>query len=381
MNSLLDVLNKSVIYLEKKKIKNARLTVEKVLSGILGIDRIMLYASFERILTEEELSKIREKLNFVVMNEIEGISHVSRNDNKNREKGETLQDITDSLDTLKILIDKSILYLEKNNIKEAKLITEIIFSHVLEMDRMMLFTKYRETLEEKKLKKIRNYIWKIGKEKIPVQYLLNEQEFYGRNFYVNKGVLIPRLDTEILVEEAIRILKNREIKNPKILDVGSGSGVIGITLAIEIPDSKVMGIDISEIALETCEKNKKILKAENIKFFRSDLFENVEYTKFDMIISNPPYISRDEISVMSEDTLLHEPEDALFAENEGLYFYIEISRSALNHLKSKGILIFEVGYRQAEAVKKIMEYTGYKNINIIKDLQNNDRVVFGQKVE
>ena len=100
-----------------------------------------------------------------------------------------------------------------------------------------------------------------------------------------------------------------------------------------------------------------------------------------MIISNPPYISRDEMNVMSEDTLLHEPDDALFAENEGLYFYTEISRNALKYLKNRGILIFEVGYRQAEAVKKIMEYTGYKNINIIKDLQNNDRVVSGQKIE
>ncbi len=378
MNNLLDVLNKSVIYLEKKKIRNARLTVEKVFSGILGMDRIMLYASFERILTEEELSKIRKKLNSTVTGEIGESSPISGNDEKKREN---LQDITDSLDTLKILIDKSILYLKKNNIKEAGLITEIIFSHVLEIDRMMLFTKYRETVEERKLEKIRNYIWKVGKEKIPVQYLLNEQEFYGRNFYVSKGVLIPRLDTEILVEEAIRILKDEKIENPKILDIGSGSGVIGITLAIEIPDSKVIGIDISEIALETCEKNKKILKAENIKFFRSDLFENVEYTKFDMIISNPPYISRDEMNVMSEDTLLHEPDDALFAENEGLYFYTEISRNALKYLKNRGILIFEVGYRQAEAVKKIMEYTGYKNINIIKDLQNNDRVVSGQKIE
>ena len=128
MNNLLDVLNKSVIYLEKKKIRNARLTVEKVLSGILGMDRIMLYASFERILTEEELSKIRKKLNSTVTGEIGKSAPISGNDEKKREN---LQDITDSLDTLKVLIDKSILYLEKNNIKEAGLITEIIFSHVL----------------------------------------------------------------------------------------------------------------------------------------------------------------------------------------------------------------------------------------------------------
>ena len=211
--------------------------------------------------------------------------------------------------------------------------------------------------------------------------MLNEQEFYGRKFYVNKGVLIPRQDTEVLVEEALKILRKEKKESPKILDIGTGSGVIGITLALEIPDSKIMGTDISDKALEISEKNREILNAENIRFFKSDLFENIEYKKFDMIISNPPYISNDETAVMSEDTLLHEPDEALFAEDEGLYFYNEISRKGMEYLQNEGFLLFETGYRQAETVKKIMKITGYKNINIIKDIQNIERVVIGQKIE
>ena len=382
MNSLLDILNKSVNYLEKKSIQNARLTAEKVLSEILDIERIMLYANFERVLTEDELYRIREKLNDTVTGEKKVSEFIfEKNVENGNIKSEIIKNSSDSFNSLKMFLDKSISYLKKNNIEEAELIAEIIFSHILEVDRMMLFTKYKEKIEDKKLEKIRNYIQKIGKEKFPVQYLLNEQNFYGRNFYVNKGVLIPRQDTEILVEESINIIKREKIEKPKILDIGSGSGVIGITMALEIPESKVIGVDISEIALEICEKNKEILKVENIKFFKSDLFENVEYTKFDMIVSNPPYIPKREINIMSDDTLLHEPDEALFAENEGLYFYMEISRNRINYLKNNGFLLFEIGYRQAESVKKIMEYTGYKNINIIKDLQNNDRVIIGQKIE
>ncbi|MDO5088711.1 MAG: peptide chain release factor N(5)-glutamine methyltransferase, partial [Leptotrichiaceae bacterium] len=278
------------------------------------------------------------------------------------------------------LIDKSVSYLEKNNIKEAKLKTEIIFSHVLNIDRMMLFTKYRDIPDSEKTDKIRSFIQKVGKEKFPVQYLLNEQEFYGRKFYVDKGVLIPRQDTEILAEEAVKILKGNKVNKPKILDIGTGSGIIGITLALEIKGSKVMGIDISDKALEISEKNKILLNAENIKFLKSDLFENVEYKNFNMIISNPPYISGEEISVMSEDTLLHEPDEALFASNEGLYFYSEISRKSMEHLENKGYLLFETGYGQSEKVKKIMEKSGYGNVNIIKDMQNISRVVTGQKI-
>ena len=281
---------------------------------------------------------------------------------------------------MKVLLDKSVSFLEKNEIPEARLKTEIIFSNVLGVERMMLFTKYRDEIDEEKKNKIREYIHKIGKEKFPIQYLLNEQEFYGRSFYVDKGVLIPRLDTEVLVEKALNILNEESIEEPKVLDIGVGSGVIGITIALEVPTSKVMGVDISEKALEISSKNKKILKAGNIKFIKSDLFENIEYKKFNMIVSNPPYISSDETDVMSEDALLHEPSEALFAGSEGLYFYNSISKKAMEYLDENGYLLFEIGYKQGEIVAKMMETYGFKNVEIVKDLAGNDRVVVGQKL-
>ena len=378
MNNLLDILNKSVNYLEKKNIKNARLTAESIISEVIEMERIMLYAEFERMLSEDELKKIREKLNDVINND-KKIS--DNNDFENMEKSEK---------QLKLLLDKSISYLEKNNIDESKLIAEIVFSHVLNIDRMMLFTKYRDEIEDEKIEKIRYFIQKIGREKFPVQYLLNEQEFYGRKFYVDKGVLIPRQDTEVLVEKMIEILKNNILKNknleknlkihPKILDIGVGSGIIGITAALEIKDSYVLGVDISEKALDTAEKNKELLKVSNIKFLKSNLFENVEFKQFDMIVSNPPYISLNEAGIMSDDTLLHEPSEALFAENDGLYFYYEICQKALDYLADFGYLLFEIGYKQGKNVAEIMTSSGFKNVEVIKDLAGLDRVVVGQKL-
>jgi len=373
MNNLLDILNKSVNYLEKQKVKNARLTAESIIAEIMKMERIMLYAEFERILSEDELKKIRGKLNEVV-NKLKEKKISGDNNFENAVKSEK---------QLKLLLDKSIQYLEKNDIEESKLITEIVFSHILNIDRMMLFTKYRDDIEDEKIEKIRYFIQKIGREKFPVQYLLNEQEFYKRKFYVDKGVLIPRQDTEILVEKMIDILKTKISKNqvhPKILDIGVGSGIIGITAALEVESSYVLGVDISEKALETAQKNKEILKVSNIKFLKSDLFENVEFKQFDMIVSNPPYISLNEVGIMSDDTLLHEPSEALFAENDGLYFYYEICQKAFDYLADFGYLLFEIGYKQGKNVSEIMKNFGFKNIDVIQDLAGLDRVVIGQKI-
>ena len=373
MNNLLDILNKSVNYLGKKNIKNARLTAESIIAEIMKMERIMLYAEFERVLSENELKKIREKLNEIV-NKSKEKKKSDNNDFENTVKSEK---------QLKLLLDKSVQYLEKNDIQEGKLIAEIVFSHVLNIDRMMLFTKYKDDVEDEEIEKIRYFIQKIGREKFPVQYLLNEQEFYGRKFYVDKGVLIPRQDTEILVEKMIDILKDKVLKNeihPKILDIGVGSGIIGITAALEIESSYVLGVDISDKALETAQKNKEILKVSNIKFLKSDLFENVEFREFDMIVSNPPYISLNEVGIMSDDTLLHEPSEALFAENDGLYFYYEICQKASDYLADFGYLLFEIGYKQGKNVAKIMASSGFKNIEVVKDLAGLDRVVIGQKI-
>ena len=241
MNKLLDILNKSVEYLKKKRIKDARLKVESIFSEVLKMPRIMLYANFEKELSQFEINKIKEKLTDALK--------------RNKDISSSIEVKDD--DSLKSLLVKSIDFLKKNHVNEAKLKAEIIFSSVLEIERMMLFTKYNEKISKEKKDKLRKFISKVGKENFPIQYLLNEQEFYGRKFYVDKGVLIPRQDTEVLVQKAIEILKKngKENKNSKkILDIGCGSGIIGITIALEIENSYVLGVDISEKALETSEK-------------------------------------------------------------------------------------------------------------------------------
>jgi len=366
MNKLLDILNKSVEYLEKKHVKDARLKMESIFSEILKMPRIMLYANFEKKLSQNEINEIKEKLTDLLK--------------KNKNVSSSIEVKDD--DSLKSLLVKSIDFLKKNHVSEAKLKAEIIFSSVLGIERMMLFTKYNEKISKEKKDKLRKFISKVGKENFPIQYLLNEQEFYGRKFYVDKGVLIPRQDTEILVQKAIEILKKNEKENKnskKILDIGCGSGIIGLTIALEIKNSYVLGVDISEKALKTSEKNKKILGSKNIKFIKSDLFENIEFKSFDMIVSNPPYVSLSEIGIMSDDTL-HEPSEALFAENDGLYFYLEISSKAKDYLAENGFLIFEIGFKQGDKVKEIMEKFGFKNVEIIEDLNRNARVVIGQKI-
>jgi release factor glutamine methyltransferase len=355
MDKLIDILEKSKKYLEDNKVKNSRIETELILSQVLGLDRIMLYAYFDRILKENEISEIRSLLKSKVNSE--------ETENKSNEMN------------MKTLMDQSIKYMENHHIEEARLTVELIFSHVLSIDRMMLFTKYSMQPEEEKKDKIRTLLKLRAKDKIPLQYLLNEEEFYGRAFYINKGVLIPRNETEIVVEKALHELKNTV--SPNILDIGAGSGVISITIGKEKPDSRILGVDISDNALEIANKNKLLLKAENVKFIKSNLFQEVNYHDFDMIISNPPYIPKSEYDTLNDDVRIHEPEEALIAENEGLFFYYEISRCSVDYLKNGGKLIFECGYNQAEIIENIMKEAGYKNIEIFKDLNGINRGLAG----
>ncbi|WP_156299442.1 peptide chain release factor N(5)-glutamine methyltransferase [Streptobacillus canis] len=354
-DTLLSLLNKSVKYLENKGVPKARFVVEKILSEILELDRISLYSNFEKVISEDEKNLIREKI-------------LKYNAD---EKEEIL------LETIRDYFEKTKIYLDKKGINESNIITNIIFSNLLDIDTSLLFTKYNSKITEEQKERLREILKKIVEKRIPIQYIFNEQVFYGYSFYVDKNVLIPRIDTEIVVEKALELIS--KIKNPKVLDIGTGSGAIALTIGLENTESKILAVDISENALKVARKNAEILNVQNVKIIHSDLFSNVTYNEFDLIVSNPPYISRDEISVMGEDVLLHEPESALFADEGGLYFYYQISKDALNYLKENSYLLFEIGYKQGEKVKGIMENFGYVEVSIGKDLTGNDRFVFGRK--
>ncbi len=206
----------------------------------------------------------------------------------------------------------------------------------------------------------------------PVQYIVGNVDFYGYNLKVNKSVLIPRFETEQLVEKTISYIKKMNFINPKVLDIGTGSGAIAITLFNEL-NSVVVASDISSDALLVAKENSKLNNAK-IKFVLSDIFENID-DKFDVLISNPPYISK---SGEIEDVVLkNEPHLALFADNDGLYFYEKILSEARKYVKERFIIAFEIGFDQGDSVLKISkQYFKDSKILIEEDLSNKIRFLF-----
>lgn len=275
---------------------------------------------------------------------------------------------------IKEVLNKSIEILKNNNIEDAFLKAKIILSSILDVDKSYLIINQEDEIE----KKIEDeFFLKINRlcENEPIQYIINNQEFYGYNFYVDKNVLIPQPDTEILVEEVIKLAKNKE-KYLKILDLCTGSGAIAVSLYKNLNNVEISASDISKEALNVAKLN--IQKNEcKIKLIKSNLFENVN-EKFDIIVSNPPYIETSTIKNLSKE-VQNEPYIALDGKEDGLYFYKEIAQNANDYLNNEGIIAFEIGYNQKESVEKILEENNFINIYSIKDLSGNDRVVIGYK--
>lgn len=209
---------------------------------------------------------------------------------------------------------------------------------------------------------------------IPVQYIVGNTNFYGYDFKVNRNTLIPRFETELLVEKTYNYIKKYFNKDKvKILDIGTGSGCIAITLNKLLDDSDVTGVDISSEALEVAKENN-ISNNANVKFIESDLFSNVN-GRYDVIISNPPYISYDE-EIMNI-VWNNEPHLALYAPDNGLYFYDKIIKDSSKYLNDKFIMAFEIGYKQGEDIVKIVnKYYKDTNISVEKDYSGRDRFVF-----
>jgi len=279
------------------------------------------------------------------------------------------------MDKLIDILNWSKEYLEKNNVDSPRLTAEYIISHALNMDRLGLYLQFEKPLKNDEKKIIKDMLLQRAKKKIPFQYIVGYEEFYGYKFVVDSSVLIPRPETELLVEQILELIK--DIEAPKILDIGCGSGAIGISIAKERPDALVLGVDISEVAIKTAEKNKENNECKNIKFLKSDIFSSVDYEDFDIIVSNPPYISEVDYEGLMEE-VKHEPKNALVALDEGYYFYKIIVENAKAYLRKTGKLAFELGQNQAEQVKVYMEKNGYQNIKIIKDYSNIDRIIVGE---
>lgn len=262
--------------------------------------------------------------------------------------------------------------LEKNKIEDASIIAKILIQYVLKIDKNKIIIEKEKEVEKIKEEEYKKYIKEIVQGK-PIQYIINNQEFMKLNFFVNENVLIPQPDTEILVEKVLEIVK--ENMESKILDICTGSGAIGISLAYYLNKAKLTVADISSKALEISKINAKRNNVEEkIKFINSDMFEKIE-EKYNIIVSNPPYIKTNIIPTLDKQ-VQNEPYIALDGGKDGLKFYRILIDEAPKHLEKDGILIFEIGYDQKEDIENLVkENKNYKSMQVIKDLSQNDRIV------
>ncbi len=251
-----------------------------------------------------------------------------------------------------------------------------IIKHITGLNATQILTLYNNKLTQFQEN---NLIALIHQREVryPLQYIFGEWDFYGRPYTVGPGVLVPRADTETVIEEALEYLK--EIKAPEILDLCAGSGCIGITLAKEKEDSKVLMVEKYMEAFRYTLKNLERNLATNAKAIMGDIFEKTGAdNRYDLIVSNPPYIPENEMKDISPETK-YEPETALLARDGGMEFYKAITENYTESLKDGGMLLFEVGINESEKVAEILKNAGYCDIKVKKDLNGIDRAVSGIK--
>lgn len=258
-------------------------------------------------------------------------------------------------------------------IEDAKLDAWLLLEHVSGISRSWYFVHEDDEISQEDMEKYQRLIEQRGKH-IPLQQLTKEAYFYGMKFFVNENVLIPRQDTEILVEQVLNLSKGRE--NLKLLDMCTGSGCILLALLANLKKASGTGVDLSEKALEVAQRNGRELELE-ASWVQSNLVDTVSGT-YDIIVSNPPYIETAVIEGLMDEVKLYEPRMALDGTEDGLFFYREITAQAGKYLNNNGILAFEIGYNQGKAVSEFMKENGYKEVQVLQDLAGLDRVVTGR---
>jgi release factor glutamine methyltransferase len=284
--------------------------------------------------------------------------------------------------TIKETIAEGISRLKKREYNNPFLEAYMILEYLLNKEKLFLITHENEKVDKEIYKK---YIELIEKRNTgyPVQYIVHNQEFMGINFYLEEEVLIPRPDTEVLVENAIKIAKSDYFpyKNIKALDIGTGSGAIAVSFGYYCREADVLGIDINPKAVEVARRNVKSNKLDNVKIIKGDMFmEKFDFPneKYDIIMSNPPYIKSEDIEKLQLEVSTYEPKNALDGGVSGLKFHSQILRIVPNYLNDKSVLIIEIGWDQAEDVVKTMrKIKGFKKVEVKKDIAKKDRIVVG----
>ena len=274
------------------------------------------------------------------------------------------------------LIEWAESYFEKKSFEKPRTEIEWLLCSLLDCERLDLYLRYDEPLSKPQLETLRDWV-KRRLKKEPLQYITGACEFYGREFIITPDVLIPRPETERLIDIALTRLN--AVKSPKILDIGTGSGCIAITMAKERPDAKVVGVDNSIRALKIAERNSIHLEVTEYSFIEMNILKSTPKGMFDLLISNPPYISKKEIPELMKDVIGFEPESALTDYSDGLTFYKRFSEIAPKIVHNNSLLILEVGLKEhPQKVYDIFFDQGYTSIEIIKDYNGDDRVMVVQ---
>jgi release factor glutamine methyltransferase len=274
-------------------------------------------------------------------------------------------------------INLSAQYLLQKGIESPRTNAELLLGHILGCKRLDLYLLFERPLSENEIKNYREYIKRRGNFE-PLQYIVGTIEFYSLELKVNPSVLIPRPETELLIENILNQFPKEQ--NLVILDIGCGSGNIAIALAVNLPSSKIVSTDVSQEALFVAKENSERHNvAGRIKFVRHDILKNDlnSFPMFDVVVSNPPYVSKENYSTLQKEIKDFEPVIAVSDERDGYTFYREISTKAAAKLKQNGKLFFEVAQGQSDDVKNIMAKNNFINISTIKDYQNINRIVYG----
>jgi release factor glutamine methyltransferase len=285
--------------------------------------------------------------------------------------------------TIKKLLEWVSGYFADKGVDAPRLSAELLLCHVLGLERIQLYTLFDRAVDPPQLVQLRALVKRAGEHE-PVAYLVGRCEFYSLPLKITPDCLIPRPETEHLVEKAILFLRQRE-GTQQVLDLCTGSGCIAAAIAKNVKEAGVVATDISDAALKVAAENiEKLNLSEKVKLLCGDLFdpviEGLDVAKFDLVVSNPPYVSEAEYAVLDKNVKDYEPKDALLAGAEGLDVYRRILEKVGDFLKPNGALMMEIGYAQGPAIRGMLEQTGaFKTITIEKDFANNDRIAVAKK--